>query len=1842
MSSCIALNDSEQKARYNSYAAQFPGETFQTVTNALGIWHEKNPDREEQFPSVQELQSFIKEMRDNDKGTKTEKEEATQALAPSAENNITIKYVPKGKSEQTYTIKGDKIYNKNGKEVFKKDSADRYSIFAKLAVKQGRAVVVNYNGKQYIVNNRNQILSTATRKIMQWGEENDDRKAILDLAKSRFEERTSKTAPSIVNQQNVSNTRDNPFNITKVSEQKREQYSQDTGISIDHIESPNTKDLEDYEFTEIVLVTPDGNRVQFAPKAGYQDLDNVINNKDIKAMLGLNYLLEKYLTEHPEEVNKMGSSVLSEYAKDIYAEDYDLSKDNFKSDYIDYVLSQRAQALEDNLVPPPPAIEDVPITIRQEESIDDSGIESLPIATVAEQRAVDFAFDPTIRRDRVTLISRLFSTELSNALEEAKENIDRRMMEEDLTEEQRDELRNELYSLNRESLIDKLTPAGIFERVRQSFQRYVDDTNEGRVQAEFAKRMKLEQDLVDEGVIDESERYSEEEILESSKKKAAYKYEEYQKILKYFEPLAEEASLTLSGTEGLLISTKYMASEDVSFNEDTPEGQSFLDGEEDSSSSEERVKDGWMTNFRHVSPQESLSQAVRKIIREIPRLDYEGNIDEDDLGNDRYLDADYVHAALIDNLRFMSTSEDMIPLLEKLQTTKPWVEEIIKAIQNDDTLFSQFYQDFRKDYVEYWIQKKKLQPDGSYKIETVSINKPEGVYYLLDSWRDNYESGTLLDKDSVYGKNRELNKDNAKKGLDLFNELNNQFQNTTFEEGIELLNTDEVWGKLMKMFHMIGIEPNTSILRTALENKPEIEGATVTDPIKLLLPNFQVIFKGIQEGKVKSETKEDGTKKLGDLLNTFGSAYNNIASMIAEVSEDAIESSVRENDKSYYSHLTPSYLGKLMKQFQNVMDNEAKFNEFINKEFKQYEWFYKDGKWRNDWIEQLVNNPKMRKAFRHKVVLNYDKQPYQEWDNLTYTQVLLNEYWSERGEGMAWYHLPILSDAPSGEFIRFKRYTTGSEGGAYGNRKTYKDIILEKMLDLVNQEYDRIMLVRERYDAYINGDNIAPLANYDISVNSKTGEIKSKGGSEFKFLPALNNYMEDGELFIDKLTRLKKEGSPSEFETFVKRALETIMEDGFEKAYSEWHDIGLLDELPNGKFKNIPFEGQSKVNAKVVKALRAAREILKEDFTEEMEELLDKYKSNMPVNDRQANRIFDYIKEELDFEVSEGYMTKADADNISRDLNTKNNSKDALREYYYNSEFATSQIIELLTTDLAFYKDMEDFQKRFKEVHAPSLRLNTQATFHGEKVGRTWERTIYLVDDEITSSVAKDIEGIFLDKNKSGEISDLDAATVISKYGLHNVERNGKKYYKVGKVMVETSYVNVADAQAYRSISSYKAIMVMSGQWNDEMELAYKHLTDPNGQWTMEDFNIIWQTKKPYVYTQINNDSGIEGHTGIKTPVQHKNSEFLLLAMHDAVAGPLKKSGKLRALNKFMEKYQIDVSQFESTTKVGKQMPININSEAVKVEQELLKNEGKSYTEEDAVTSILEKATGITNGNENPNVVHKVSYEDYGIQTATPEHAIDHEQLVGTQIRKLIAADIADNATFTIGDKTFTKKEWVNLYNKINTENILQKFIEIDKEFSDPKKVEKLLQDEIRGNQRYGQDMLRACTLDKNGNFNLPLYDPVQSQRIQTLLNSILKSRITKQKISGGSLIQVSAYGLSDDLKIVFEGEGTNKRIKYVDCYMPAYSRKFYEPLMGEDGILHIDDWVDSKGVKHKGLPEELRRLIGYRVPTEDKYSMLPLRIKGFLPQQNGSAIMLPAEITTIAGSDFDKRSMSK
>ena len=81
---------------------------------------------------------------------------------------------------------------------------------------------------------------------------------------------------------------------------------------------------------------------------------------------------------------------------------------------------------------------------------------------------------------------------------------------------------------------------------------------------------------------------------------------------------------------------------------------------------------------------------------------------------------------------------------------------------------------------------------------------------------------------------------------------------------------------------------------------------------------------------------------------------------------------------------------------------------------------------------------------------------------------------------------------------------------------------------------------------------------------------------------------------------------------------------------------------------------------------------------------------------------------------------------------------------------------------------------------------------------------------------------------------------------------------------------------------------------------------------------------------------------------------------------------------------------------------------------------------------------------------------------------------------------------------------------------------------------------------------------------------------------------------------------------------------------MPATSMAMFKNALKktENGVILDIDSID----------DDMRKAIGYRIPTENKYSMLPLYIKGFMPQQNGSTIMLPNDWITMSGSDFDVR----
>lgn len=1303
---------------------------------------------------------------------------------------------------------------------------------------------------------------------------------------------------------------------------------------------------------------------------------------------------------------------------------------------------------------------------------------------------VDAEFTSIKKRQRVNLINDLFTQEVEKAQEATVVRLNDEMTKASTIG---DKLRiaKAIKNLRPFVVIKQEGPFKLFDKVKAMFEDLL-------YAAENNRQALIDKEVANMGNTRESK------LPLPVKKRIAenrinYQVEAYKQIIDNWNDLVMDAANTYSYDHGVIIDvTANDIEEDI---DNTPTDDEGNNQNEQIADEKEETpyKEGWQVKVRELSAFESMTNQVRQAISRIYRRDRNGDIVVDDLGFPQKLQQSYVFAELISALRDMTNAKQMMPMLEALQARKPWAVQIVDAIRNDDRLFTSFYRVFRKDYLNMWIQIESTAPDGSVTIKTHNINKPAGTAHYFDEWRDNFEYGTILDEDSIYDHNGEIRLDKAELGLKLVDATMDKFRGLKSKEEKQQVILENV-ESIHKLLGMLGIfvTPDTlsDILtfNVNLNNKAELPGSIV-------LSNLRTIFKDMPTN--------DGIKngEPADLINIYGRAFNNIATAINNVEEDEVESSVRQGKKTLYAHTRPSYATTLVKKLRG-----PEFKEFIESEYKPVDFLYdkKQGRWLNSLIDDLENDAEARDKFNHIVVIEHNRKEYQQWTPLDTFLTLFNQYNAEPikgGEGYAWYQMPLLSDATSAEFLRAKRV-----------RKNYEEVLLDKFADVVRQEYNRIITVKQRN----NTSNIKKIAYYDMTDDSE-------GGAKFHFFPKLNTeaFNKDGKTFFEQLAEVADDTDA--FNQRAKEAVQTIMNEDFIAALDNWASIGLFDK----------------------------------------------------VDENNENSSFKYFKQR-----------------------TRENVEAALREYYWNTTYMQSQIIQLMTTDLAYYGNYTNFTKRALEFHSPTEKLNTLAKWNGEyalasedengNVTVRPERVIYLTDEVKPSNWMEDIEEIIDQKIAKGELTKYDKTVILKKWGD----------------------TNVTDAQAFRTLKSFRATQIAADMWSDDAETAYNNIR--KNTWTAQDFVVLWNTRKPYLYTQTNQSDRVGGI--MRLAVQHKNSEMIMLTQ--AIFGSiLHQSGKLKGLSEFMEDKNIDVAMFGTAVKVGGQSFIDLN--------------GIEDAEE--VKSKLQKEVYVEGADTiNPEVVHEYNWDDYGIQVATPEHGINAIQLVGTQIRRLVGTDMGADAVFKVGNKSLTRDQWRDYFNAVNTANIREAFEKLDKEFKDPKKISDLLISEIKSNSRYSNDLIEAVTLNENGQFNIPIFDPSQSQKIQELLNSIIKSRIVKQKINGGSLIQATAWALNEkDRPQIVWGIDKNgqKYIKYIEAYIACPDDRLYELLLEDDGSININK-KDSNGKPI--VPEKYREAIGYRIPTEDKYSMIPIRVKGFLPRQVGSVIILPEEITTTTGSDFD------
>ena len=239
-----------------------------------------------------------------------------------------------------------------------------------------------------------------------------------------------------------------------------------------------------------------------------------------------------------------------------------------------------------------------------------------------------------------------------------------------------------------------------------------------------------------------------------------------------------------------------------------------------------------------------------------------------------------------------------------------------------------------------------------------------------------------------------------------------------------------------------------------------------------------------------------------------------------------------------------------------------------------------------------------------------------------------------------------------------------------------------------------------------------------------------------------------------------------------------------------------------------------------------------------------------------------------------------------------------------------------------------------------------------------------------------------------------------------------------------------------------------------------------------------------------------------------------------------------------------------------------------------------------------------------PELIHEVPFEDVIIQQNVPAHFKEHSQAHGSQTRILTVADMPDvdprtgkDNMITIDGVEMTVKKAKERYFNAIAENIELGAKALADEFGlgkYPKQhrnviLSRKLREAILADGRFGYDLLWACDVDRHGNFNIPLSDPIHSSRIQQLLNSIIKKNINKQEILGGPIVQVTSWGLSDELHIRYKNykgdilltEKEFNEAKLDDWYSvpkgykdPSGFDTYEAYIADQDGIAHFEAYV--------------------------------------------------------------------
>lgn len=636
-----------------------------------------------------------------------------------------------------------------------------------------------------------------------------------------------------------------------------------------------------------------------------------------------------------------------------------------------------------------------------------------------------------------------------------------------------------------------------------------------------------------------------------------------------------------------------------------------------------------------------------------------------------------------------------------------------------------------------------------------------------------------------------------------------------------------------------------------------------------------------------------------------------------------------------------------------------------------------------------------------------------------------------------------------------------------------------------------------------------------------------------------------------------------------------------------------------------------------------------------------------------------------------------------------------ITEYILNTYISNVEQFNFFNGDIGEYEDRISTNKRAKQMFAPGIALSPESmkmqyengnysdgvTFKGitMKDVRTKSSTTDFIVNHIKNGLVKEKPN----KYTQSEIKDFS----LKGKSVKNYSQLEKDVADIAAAYLK---INAGDAQGYITLDRYEQILRGLGKITPEMEV----LLDQARRGVLPHTAVLkaFPPVKGFYYGR---EYDVVNNRLYSSQIKYSSMPLI---------PQLTKGTELEKLMKWMNKTNTEESFFQSAHKVGAR---NIN---------------KVFKEDGSIDeAILNKAQSGTYYNRN-----------WQLQLEVPEHIIDDENRLGTQITKLIVANLDPSATYNINGKSYTKDKLLEHYFNTLGDNILEsaedlvKMLGVEKEklsngeeswIIRDKDIQQVLIDEVE-RRGLSQNYRYAIEIGEDGNFKLPLFVNGMASKWEAILTSLFTNRIVRQKLPGGNLALGSRLGIDTaktQSEVKFEDfnkndiEGARRFLKYkdrkeiIDNYWEdnhldsfignnmqteaapenyiefaniKQIREVAKKLIAdyeaatpkESGIEWSKEKADDKTLKayREGpneetlvvevllsawssqlfnkegrlkideIPDEIKTMVGYRIPTTDKAYMTVFKVVGFLPEGSRGMIITPDDMVVQMGQDFD------